>query len=129
LNELRTLVQQLQQRLEHAEASGNSHDDYDRDPNGEDSSNEDEEYNLSHNQNQVSSDEEAPHHNRTQRNSTVQRALDLKANILMYEGRIQPNEFIDWLNTVEHVFDYQNILNEEKVKIIAIKLKKHTSIW
>jgi hypothetical protein len=45
------------------------------------------------------------------------------------EGRIQPDEFIDWLNTVERVFEYQDVLEEEKVKIVAIKLKKHASIW
>jgi hypothetical protein len=55
--------------------------------------------------------------------------LYLKANIPVYEGRIQPDEFIDWLNTVERVFEYQDVLEEEKVKIVAIKLKKHASIW
>jgi Retrotransposon gag protein len=47
----------------------------------------------------------------------------------VYEGRIQPDEFIDWLNTVERVFEYQDVLEEEKVKIIVIKLRKHASIW
>jgi Retrotransposon gag protein len=43
--------------------------------------------------------------------------------------RIQPDEFIDWLNTIERVFEYQDISEEHKVKIIATKLKKHKSIW
>jgi Retrotransposon gag protein len=47
----------------------------------------------------------------------------------VYNGRIQPDEFIDWLNTVERVFEYHDVLEEEKVKIIAIKLKKHAYIW
>jgi hypothetical protein len=43
--------------------------------------------------------------------------------------RIQPDEFIDWLNTVERVFGYEDVPEEEKVKIVVIKLKKHASIW
>jgi hypothetical protein len=46
-------------------------------------------------------------------NFTVLRTLDLKADILMYEGCIQPDEFIVYLNTVEHMFDYQDVSNEE----------------
>jgi Retrotransposon gag protein/Zinc knuckle len=47
----------------------------------------------------------------------------------VYEGRIQPDEFIDWLNMVERVFEYQYVPEKENVKIVAIKLKKYTSIW
>jgi hypothetical protein len=47
----------------------------------------------------------------------------------VYEGRLQPDEFIDWLNMVERVSEYEDIPEEEKMKIIAIKLKKHASIW
>ena len=130
VNELRLLVQQLQQRLEHVEASGRERDDSYRGSDGENSSGDEEETNPFHdNHSPVSSDEEALHQNRTRRNNRFQRAIDLKADIPMYEGRIQPDEFIDWLNTVERVFDYQDVSEEEKVKIVAIKLKKHASIW
>jgi hypothetical protein len=77
----------------------------------------------------VSNDEETLHQNHTRRNQQFRRAFDLKADIPVYEGRIQPDEFIDWLNTVERVFEYQDVPEEEKVNIIVIKLKKHASIW
>ena len=40
----------------------------------------------------------------------------------------QPNDFIDWLTTVERIFDFKDILGNHKVKIVAIKLRKHASI-
>lgn len=42
-----------------------------------------------------------------------------------FEGRMQPDEFIDWLNTVDQVFQLQRY----KVKLAAIKLKKLASLW
>jgi hypothetical protein len=33
------------------------------------------------------------------------------------------------LQTVERIFEYKEISEEKKVKIIAVKLKKHASIW
>ncbi|XP_022899409.1 uncharacterized protein LOC111412720 [Olea europaea var. sylvestris] len=46
-----------------------------------------------------------------------------------FEGRTQPGEFIDWLHTVERIFEYKDVPEDRKVKIVAIKLKKHASIW
>jgi len=54
---------------------------------------------------------------------------DIKVDIPDFEGKLQPDEFVDWLQTVERVFEYKEILEEKKVKIIAVKLKKHASIW
>ncbi|GJW97046.1 reverse transcriptase domain-containing protein [Tanacetum coccineum] len=46
-----------------------------------------------------------------------------------FEGKSHPDEFIDWLYTVERVFDIKNLSDEQKVKLVAIKLKKNASIW
>ncbi|GKV45251.1 hypothetical protein SLEP1_g52360 [Rubroshorea leprosula] len=46
-----------------------------------------------------------------------------------FEGRLQPDEFIDWLHTVERVFELKDIPDDKRVKLVAIKLKKHASIW
>lgn len=54
---------------------------------------------------------------------------DIKVDIPDFEGKLHPDEFVDWLQTVERVFEYKEILEEKKVKIIAVKLKKHASIW
>lgn len=54
---------------------------------------------------------------------------DIKVEIPDFEGKLQPDEFVDWLQTVERVFEYKEIPEEKKVKIIAVKLKRHASIW
>jgi hypothetical protein len=54
---------------------------------------------------------------------------DIKVDIPDFEGKLQPDEFDDWLQTVERIFEYKEIAEEKKVKIIAVKLKKHASIW
>ncbi|GKF93725.1 reverse transcriptase, partial [Tanacetum coccineum] len=64
-----------------------------------------------------------------ERNNRYRRPLDLKADIPVFEGKIQPDEFIYWLNTVERIFDYQDVPEDVKVKILAIKLKKHACVW
>jgi Retrotransposon gag protein len=123
-------VQQLQERLAHVEATGDNRDDSYRGSDDETFGDDDAEFNPFHdNHTLVSSDEEALHQNYTRRNQQFRRAFDLKTDISVYEGRIQPNEFIYWLNTVERVFEYQDVPEKEKVKIVAIKLKKHASIW
>ncbi|GKV08696.1 hypothetical protein SLEP1_g20294 [Rubroshorea leprosula] len=63
-------------------------------------------------------------------NPPRQRAVrDIKMEELHFEGRLQPNEFIDWLHTVERVFELKDVPDDKCVKLVAIKLKKHASIW
>ncbi|GJW51502.1 reverse transcriptase domain-containing protein [Tanacetum coccineum] len=42
---------------------------------------------------------------------------------------VAQNLFIDHIHTVERVFDYQEVRDALKVKIVSIKLKKHASVW
>ena len=62
-------------------------------------------------------------------NNDTARYFDMKVDIPEFEGKIRPDEFIDWLNSVERIFDYKEVPDEKKVKIVAIKLKKHASAW
>jgi hypothetical protein len=57
------------------------------------------------------------------------RSDDIRVEIPDFEGKLQPDEFVDWLQTVERVFEYKEVPEEKKVKIITVKLKKHASIW
>ena len=52
-----------------------------------------------------------------------------KLNIPEFDGRMDPDEFLDWLNMVEHVFENYDPLEHEKVKLVAIKMCKNASIW
>ena len=52
----------------------------------------------------------------------------MKAEIPYFEGGIHPDEFIEWLHTIEYVLDLKHIPEDHKVKLVAIRLKKHGSI-
>jgi len=58
-----------------------------------------------------------------------QLALDFKVEISEFEGQLNPDEFIEWMNTVERVFEYKDAPNDEKVKLVALKLRRYASIW
>ncbi|GKA36999.1 reverse transcriptase domain-containing protein [Tanacetum coccineum] len=57
------------------------------------------------------------------------RSLRLKIEIPEFTGKVQPDDFIDWLSTVERVFDVRDIPDKLKVKLVAIKLRQHASLW
>ena len=52
-----------------------------------------------------------------------------KINLPEFDGRMDLNEFLDWLNMVEHVFEYYDLPEREKMKLVAIKMCKNASIW
>ena len=39
------------------------------------------------------------------------------------------DDFLDWLNTVERVFEYYDPPERQKVKLMAIKMRKNASFW
>ena len=55
--------------------------------------------------------------------------LDFKVDIPEFEGHLDPDLFLDWLRTVERVFDFKDVPDEKKVKLVALKLRKYASIW
>ncbi|GJU02792.1 reverse transcriptase domain-containing protein [Tanacetum coccineum] len=57
------------------------------------------------------------------------RSLGLKIEILEFTGKVHTNDFIDWVSTVERVFDVRDIPDKLKVKLVAIKLRQHASLW
>ncbi|GKA08098.1 RNA-directed DNA polymerase, partial [Tanacetum coccineum] len=54
---------------------------------------------------------------------------DIKVDIPEYDGKLDPDEFVEWLRTVERVFDYKQTTEDNKVKIVALKLRKYASTW
>ena len=54
---------------------------------------------------------------------------DFKVDIPEFEGRLDPDDFLEWIQTVERVFEYKEVPDEQKVKIIALKLRKYASLW
>jgi hypothetical protein len=62
-------------------------------------------------------------------NSDPLRNMGIKIEIPEFDGRAMPDEFIDWLSTVERIFDLRDISDSNKVKLVAIKLRKYASLW
>ena len=53
----------------------------------------------------------------------------MKIEIPEFDGKSHPDDFIDWLSTVERIFDLKDIPDPLKVKLVAIKLRKSASLW
>jgi len=54
--------------------------------------------------------------------------LDFRVVIPEFEGQLDPDHFLGWL-TVQRVFEYKDIPDDKKVKLVALKLRKYASIW
>jgi len=48
--------------------------------------------------------------------------LHFKVNILEFEGQLDRDHFFNWLQTIERIFDYKDIPEDEKVKLITLRL-------
>ncbi|VFQ90724.1 unnamed protein product [Cuscuta campestris] len=55
--------------------------------------------------------------------------LALKVESQLKKRKNDPDEFLEWLETVERVFDFKEISDEKKVKIVALKFRKYASTW
>jgi len=50
---------------------------------------------------------------------------DFRVEVPEFEGKLDPKEFLDWLHTVERIFEYKDIPNDKKVKLVALRLRKY----
>jgi len=54
---------------------------------------------------------------------------DFKVEVLEFEGKLDPEEFLDWLHAVERVFECKDIPEDKKVTPVALRLQKYVSHW
>ncbi|GJW10794.1 reverse transcriptase domain-containing protein [Tanacetum coccineum] len=57
------------------------------------------------------------------------RSLGIRTEIPEFEGRLCPDDFLDWLRTVDRIFDLRDTPDHIKVKLVAIRLKKSACLW
>jgi len=55
--------------------------------------------------------------------------LGFKVELLEFSGTLQAEGFIDWLHEVERIFDYKEVLDRIKVKLVSIKLNGRAFAW
>jgi len=48
---------------------------------------------------------------------------DFRVKIPEYEGKLDPEEFLDWLYMVERVFEYKDVPEDKKLKLVALRLR------
>ncbi|XP_072084429.1 uncharacterized protein [Arachis hypogaea] len=121
MEELHLQVKELQEQLTKYEAAQNNHSNQTEDS----SSSEEDNANLFY----YSSSSEDLSTRRARHNNTNTKDLEIKIDIPEFEGRIQPHDFIDWLCTVKRVFELKDIPDDKCMKLVAIMLKKHASVW
>lgn len=46
-----------------------------------------------------------------------------------FHGRLNLEDFMDWLSTVKRVFEYYEVPEDKRVKLVGIKLKGRASAW
>ena len=51
---------------------------------------------------------------------------NFKVEIPEFQESFKSEDFADWLNTIEKVFDYYKVMDEKKVKLVAIHLKRES---
>ena len=45
---------------------------------------------------------------------------DFRVEIPEFEGKLDPNEFVEWLSTIEQIFEYKEIPRDNKAKLVAL---------
>ena len=52
-----------------------------------------------------------------------------QSKVPMYDGNLNVEEPIDWINTLDKNFNYEEVGEAKKVKFAMTKLRGHASIW
>ena len=53
----------------------------------------------------------------------------LKVDIPTFSGELNMKGFLDWITKVDRFFEYMEIPEEMKVKLVTFRLKGGASIW
>ena len=53
---------------------------------------------------------------------------DFRVEVPEFEGKLDPEEFINWLHTVKRIFEYKDTPDDKKVKLVALRLRKYASL-
>ena len=49
--------------------------------------------------------------------------------MLFRSGGLQPEEFLDWLATVEEVLDFKGVLENKRVPLVATRFRDRAMAW
>ena len=50
-------------------------------------------------------------------------------DVPFYNGSLDPEELIDWINAMNKHFDYVEVKEDKQVRFVVTKLRGHASLW
>ena len=68
-------------------------------------------------------------HNRNQRDphANVDRDLGIKLVIPKYDGKLKPDEFMDWLVCIENIFAHKPMTAGYKITLVATRFRSYAA--
>jgi hypothetical protein len=52
-----------------------------------------------------------------------------KLNISKFDGNLEPEEFLDWVLTVEEILEFNGVLDEQQVSLVVRTFRERVSAW
>ncbi|PKI38564.1 hypothetical protein CRG98_040997 [Punica granatum] len=53
----------------------------------------------------------------------------IRTDILEFQGGLQPEEFLDWLVTVEEILEFKGVPNAKRVQLVVTRLRGRATAW
>ena len=76
-----------------------------------------------------SSSEKESHRNSRRERKPSTNSSDFRVKIPKFEDKFDLDAFIEWLSTAKKIFEYKEISEDKKVKLVALNLRKYVSLW
>lgn len=52
-----------------------------------------------------------------------------KPSLSTYNGNLSAEELIDWIGQLDRYFDYEDVEEDKKMKLVVTRLKDHAALW
>ncbi|KAL1190113.1 hypothetical protein V5N11_015534 [Cardamine amara subsp. amara] len=66
---------------------------------------------------------------RPQQQQHHHREEEFKVDFPNFEGNLNPDDFLDWIRSMERAFEYNTYDDEKKFKMATLRLKGYASLW
>jgi len=76
-----------------------------------------------------SSTEDVPLRRKRREQGPQANSNNFTVEIPKFEGKLDPDEFLEWMHIIEWIFEYKEVTKDKKVKRVALRLRKYTLLW